>query len=318
MNAIIDNTGFTVYFSDRRNNRNAANLETGEYGFEDFVNPTVASGAPNAMLDVGEDINGNKILDTYGAIPNYNGVSGALPPGALTPLIGTASPTTSLTPGQAKVNRSILFRHALKLINGGDIAGLGVTGLTMVAENPVYVQGDWNANGPRAARFGTAPLFNDPHAATAIIADAVTLLSNNWNDEISFTQPYASGPQPHDRDPAPDRRGIAWRSSGERAWRSRSRPGRQPTSAPMAAPTTSCATWKTAISRSTTEARSPRSSTTGRPSAPSSAARSTRPHSETTPSTSIFSTPRKLPPNTPVFRDLNAVGFSQELRPGDD
>ena len=26
--------------------------------------------------------------------------------------------------------------------------------------------------------------------------------------------------------------------------------------------------------------------------------------------------PAKLPPNTPVFRDLNAVGFSQELRPG--
>ena len=55
-----DNTGFTVYFSDRRNNRNTANLETGDYGFEDFVNPAVASGAPNATLDGGEDINGNK------------------------------------------------------------------------------------------------------------------------------------------------------------------------------------------------------------------------------------------------------------------
>ena len=28
-----------------------------------------------------------------------------------------------------------------------------------------------------------------------------------------------------------------------------------------------------------------------------------------------FLTPALLPPNTPVFRDLNAVGFSQELRP---
>jgi hypothetical protein len=29
-----------------------------------------------------------------------------------------------------------------------------------------------------------------------------------------------------------------------------------------------------------------------------------------------FLTPSLLPPNTPVFRDMNAVGFSQELRPG--
>ena len=29
-----------------------------------------------------------------------------------------------------------------------------------------------------------------------------------------------------------------------------------------------------------------------------------------------FLNPALLPPNTPVFRDMNAVGFSQELRPG--
>ena len=29
-----------------------------------------------------------------------------------------------------------------------------------------------------------------------------------------------------------------------------------------------------------------------------------------------FLNPALLPPNTPVFRDINAVGFSQELRPG--
>ena len=56
-NANIDNTGFTVYFSDRRNNRNTADLETGEYGFEDFVNPAVATGAPNTRARGGEDVN---------------------------------------------------------------------------------------------------------------------------------------------------------------------------------------------------------------------------------------------------------------------
>ena len=29
-----------------------------------------------------------------------------------------------------------------------------------------------------------------------------------------------------------------------------------------------------------------------------------------------FLNPALLPPNTPVFRDLNAVGFAQEMRPG--
>ncbi len=43
----IDGTGFSVYFSDRRNNRNAAGQETGEYGCEDFVNPAAANGVPN-------------------------------------------------------------------------------------------------------------------------------------------------------------------------------------------------------------------------------------------------------------------------------
>ena len=31
---------------------------------------------------------------------------------------------------------------------------------------------------------------------------------------------------------------------------------------------------------------------------------------------SDFLNPALMPPNTPVFRDMNAVGFSQELRPG--
>jgi hypothetical protein len=44
----------------------------------------------------------------------------------------------------------------------------------------VYVQGDWNAD---AAGFGTG------NVATAVIADAVTLLSNNWSDHRSFTSP---------------------------------------------------------------------------------------------------------------------------------
>ena len=59
--------------------------------------------------------------------------------------------------------------------------------MTIAAENPVYVQGDFNAN-------SNGNGFNDPHVATSIAADAVTLLSDNWNDYNSFLFPYQQSP----------------------------------------------------------------------------------------------------------------------------
>ena len=186
----LTNNGYSVYFSDRRNNRNTSNQETGEYGFEDFVNPTSDTGAPNNLLDAGEDVNGNGVLDTYGQFPNYNGIANSVPPGAAAPLDLTARPWSLLSAPQAQTNRVVLFRRALKLVNGGlpAIVAAGLvapnTGLTLVSENPVYVTGDWNAN-------QDPPLAADGHIATSVIADAVTLLTSGWNDTTdSFQQPY--------------------------------------------------------------------------------------------------------------------------------
>jgi hypothetical protein len=180
-------TGYVVYFSDRRNNRNAASQETGEYGFEDFVNPLSASGTPNNVLDQGEDVNGNSVAappvpgpEIYGTIPNYNGVYNSLPPGASAPLDATARPWTAVAANVAKVNRPILFRRALKLTNGA-LGNIILPGLAVVAENPIYVQGNYNAN---------AGGFGNPHAACSVIGDTVTLLSNSWNDLRSFTSPH--------------------------------------------------------------------------------------------------------------------------------
>jgi hypothetical protein len=53
--------------------------------------------------------------------------------------------------------------------------------LTIASENPVYVQGNYNATATDTQA--------EPNRAAAIIADAVTLLSNNWNDIRSFTSP---------------------------------------------------------------------------------------------------------------------------------
>jgi hypothetical protein len=60
-------------------------------------------------------------------------------------------------------------------------------GLTVVAENPVYIQGDYNAN------TAEANTYDQPHVACAVIADAVTLLSNQWDDRNSFINPNNPG-----------------------------------------------------------------------------------------------------------------------------
>ena len=86
-------------------------------------------------------------------------------------------------------NFPLFFRRALKIVNGGTL-NLGICdtvncGLTIASENPVYLQGDFNA--------GVNGNFGGAHVATSIVADAVTLLSDSWNDVNSFAFPYTLG-----------------------------------------------------------------------------------------------------------------------------
>jgi hypothetical protein len=183
--------GYIVYFSDRRNDRNAANVETGEYGFEDNINPGVNTGVPNGALDPanvlfpaaggGEDSNGNGVFDMDGQFPKN-----VPAPANLFPWTAAARPWSinvggvAITGAHAMVNRQILFRRALKLVNGG--SGNLPVGLTVASENPVYVQGNYNALAAAAAA--------EVHVPASVIADAVTLLSNSWTDVQSFLTPH--------------------------------------------------------------------------------------------------------------------------------
>ena len=188
-NRAIDVTGYVVYFSDRRGNKNALGVETGEYGFEDIVNRasggTWTGGTPNALLETGEDLNGSGALDTYGRTPRplatmitapFN--NAAIRPSTNIDFDGGADngimdAEDRLIP---RAHQPVFFRRALKLVNGG-LGNIVAPGLTVASENPVYVQGNWNAN---------AGGFGDPHVATAVLADAVTLLSNSFSDRRSF------------------------------------------------------------------------------------------------------------------------------------
>ncbi|MEW5981364.1 MAG: pilus assembly PilX N-terminal domain-containing protein [Acidobacteriota bacterium] len=172
-------TGYSVYFSDRRGNRDAAGRETGEYGFEDFVNPSSSTGTPNGALDSGEDVNGNGTLETYGATYTGGGLAWQ------NPLDGSARLWTAVIPDVAKRNPARFFRRALKIVNGR-LGNIIAPGLTIASENPVYLQGDFNAAGG----------FGNPHVSCSIAADAVTLLSNNWSDQRSFDYPHRAASRP--------------------------------------------------------------------------------------------------------------------------
>lgn len=183
---IMNTTGYVVYFSDRRGSHDAAGNSTGELGFEDVVNPANANGATNGTLDAGEDVNGNGVVDVVGKQNRAMAAS---------PLI-----TDDVTATTAETTATPFFRRALKLVNGNRtnmLAGQpgGSLGLTVAAENPIYIQGDYNAT--TSEDSGSTSTWNEsydqPHIATAVIGDAVTLLSNQWNDANSLDSPYNTG-----------------------------------------------------------------------------------------------------------------------------
>jgi len=198
--------GYLLYFSDRRGmlpdpRSIPANQLNGEYGFEDVVNvATSAIGLPNGVdggaAEPGEDVDGNNVLDKWGAANVGDGFRiGA----------GTAgypyAAVNCLTVGRS--NRVTGARHVLRLIDGGlgnlplppGATGLNGGGFTVASENPVYVLGDYNSNTAAGAWIDAG------HAAAGILADSVTLLSNpvasvnsatpGWNDEKDMANPTA-------------------------------------------------------------------------------------------------------------------------------
>ncbi len=246
--AVTAPNDYTVYISDRRGNYTASALtnvwpplspsghETGEYGWNDFVNPASAYGCPNGTQDTGEDLDGLGTTGfyTYGANPTY-----IMDAGAVTPTMSATSVASTLSFGQygmyslaspgnlygtsttanaiaanpsctvtspstiwpwaqvihaneARENPNPFFRRAVKVVDGNLMTGLGTCpggvpcGLAIATENPAYIQGDFNAN---AAGEGWD---DNTNVAASINADAVTLLSNNYNDVNSFAFPYVT------------------------------------------------------------------------------------------------------------------------------
>jgi Tfp pilus assembly protein PilX len=214
---LTNQNGYVLYFSDHRGmlpdpnpsngGQTPAGVINGESGLEDVINwsqPSTSS-TPDGVLEntatkyytySPEDVDQNGLLDNWGGrnIGNGFGVNtNTAPPN---PYLTATCNTT----GQA--NAVTGARHALKLVDGGMNAGgtsyLPVRwdnnqgGFTVASENPVYVNGNYNSSS--ADPFWTNNANNTtPHAAAAIIADAVTVLSNQWTDLNSLNNPTSLG-----------------------------------------------------------------------------------------------------------------------------
>jgi hypothetical protein len=227
---VIAPNNFVVYISDRRGNYvptgtitaswppiSPSGHETGEYGYFDLVNSSNIKGCPDNTLEPPvaagmpspEDLDGVGVLYTYGeatfppGLIDSTGVSTAstiwsIAPVAADPLCPTGSGGVFPWPraflnnaNEGRENPNALFRRAVKLMDGSLIGlpacpgGLSC-GLSIATENPAYIQGDYNAN---SAGGG----FANASVAASVVADAVTLLSNSWNDVNSFAFPFNAG-----------------------------------------------------------------------------------------------------------------------------
>lgn len=167
--------GWVIYFSDRRGDYDF----DGTYDMEDIF--------PDGVLQLNEDLNKNNVLNTdFGReAPTY---------------------TTAVPRGQAATADHLYYRRGVRLINASVLPGnynqlnpTGTKGFTFASENAIYIKGNYNATGAGVIAGSTvtpaesySPKDTETHIPASVAGDAITILSNNWNDAQSFIYPFSS------------------------------------------------------------------------------------------------------------------------------
>jgi hypothetical protein len=180
--------GWVLYISDRRGDRDF----DGQYDMENVYVRMDSSGRPlesgsNLTLEPGEDVNGNGVLDVGGF-------------------------TTEEAPRYADRDNNFpycaffdhgYYRRGVRLVNGATLPGrldllnpANTRGFTVASENAIYVMGNYNATGITSMGDPTPPQNylpqNTPeHIPASIVADAIIILSNAWQDSRSFRYPFS-------------------------------------------------------------------------------------------------------------------------------
>lgn len=169
--------GWVLYVSDRRGDGDF----DGEYDMEDIY------GNNDSTKQPGEDVNNNGTLETdfSNEAVRYTGAG------------------NHVSPAYAASVEHSFYRRGVRLINGTNLPGiydaadpLNTKGFTVATENGIYVKGNYNATGISTVGNPTASISYNPqdtpaHIPASIVADAVMILSNNWNDAKSFRYPFA-------------------------------------------------------------------------------------------------------------------------------
>jgi hypothetical protein len=206
----VDNTtynGYILYFSDRR-----GGSKDGGYDYLDTINATnsinitssptpsknVTTGIPDGVLSAEEDV--------YQGAANYPASIGGAAGGAATLVtppryIGSGFGLGQITTSSPGVSQRISCsttgewnvvlapRHVLRLVNGslGNVpkSAAGTGGFTVASEQPVYVVGNYNANAANPL-----PQNTTTDSAAAVIADTVTLLSTQYDDDTALKSPF--------------------------------------------------------------------------------------------------------------------------------
>jgi len=174
---IPQNNGWVIYVSDRRGDFDF----DGEYDMEDIY------GNNDGNMQPGEDVNnsGNLQADYTNEAVRYTGSAGVI------------------DPARAAVFDHKFYRRGVRLINGTQPPGYydssnpaNTRGVSFASENGIYVKGNFNATGIASVGTPTAsnlylPQNTSSHIPASVVADAVTILSNDWNDGQSFVYPWS-------------------------------------------------------------------------------------------------------------------------------
>jgi hypothetical protein len=181
-----DGVGWIVYFSDRRNdvdNDGQYDNENVYVGDNDAL-AEVTDASDTTSVGAGEDVNNNGLFDV-----SYDNAGTGVGESA-TYNIGREADVAAVTD-------TPWFRRAQRLINAARLPESEFKGFTVASENAIYVQGNYNAT--HVTAVGTPTPFDGyrnslgPMVPASIVADGITLLSNEWNDGKSFRWAYAWG-----------------------------------------------------------------------------------------------------------------------------
>jgi len=188
--------GWVLYVSDRRGD---ADFD-GEYDMEDIYSNSPGN---TGGMENGEDVNHNGLLDAKYITATF-GNNGCQ---FLAAWCEAARYQDEWEEDFAAVTDHKYYRRGVRLINGTTIPGIydkvtssNIRGFTVASENGVYVKGNFNATHVTSIpAAGNTPYnnyrpFDDAvHIPASIVADAITILSNSWQDSESYAYPYDKG-----------------------------------------------------------------------------------------------------------------------------